>query len=108
MSSCPFDVGLPIYDDVPAFLEDSFILRAKDRKSMFHLVNKLVQLTPRSKDVLVCHIGLRPDHPIPRAMYFVEIGTRDHIVGGTAEILWGWVNAIQGKAIDERQAIQWR
>ena len=77
MSSTPFCLGLKVVDD---FKYDqpfdgakiSFIMRGKDEKDTVSKLLKILDDVPDSMEMLIHHIGFRPDKPIPVARYFIE------------------------------------
>ena len=77
MSSTPFQLGLKVVDDFkynPPFegAEISFIMRGKDEKDAVAKLIKILDDVPDNMEMLIYHIGFRPDKPIPVARYFIE------------------------------------
>lgn len=72
MSSMPFTIGLPVVDRLEP-VDGSVILRTKTRDEMVDEVNRIQEMLSKNDLIKVCPIGLRPDKPIPTAMYFTEI-----------------------------------
>ena len=77
MSSTPFKLGLKVVDDFkydPPFegAKISFIMRGKDEKDTVAKLIKILNDVPDNMEMLIYHIGFRPDKPIPVARYFIE------------------------------------
>jgi hypothetical protein len=72
MSSMPLTIGLPVVDRLGP-VDGSVILRTKTRDEMVDEVNRIQEMLSKNDLIKVCPIGLRPDKPIPTAMYFTEI-----------------------------------
>ena len=77
MSSTPFQLGLKVVDDFkydPPFdgAEMSFIMRGKDEKDAVAKLIKILDNVPDNMEMLIYHIGMRPDNPVPVARYFIE------------------------------------
>ena len=77
MSSTPFQLGLKVVDDFkydPPFegANISFIMRGKDEKDTVAKLIKILNDVPDNMEMLIYHIGFRPDKPIPVARYFIE------------------------------------
>lgn len=78
MSSTPFCLSLKVVDDFkydPPFecANISFIMRGKDEKDTVSKLIKILDDVPDSMEMLIYHIGFRPDKPIPVARYFIEV-----------------------------------
>lgn len=77
MSSTPFQLGLKVVDDFkydPSFdgAEISFIMRGKDEKDTVAKLIKILDDVPDNMEMLIYHIGFRPDKHVPVARYFIE------------------------------------
>lgn len=77
MSSTPFQLGLKIVDDFKYDLpfdgaKISFVMRGRDKKDAVAKLIKILDDVPDSMEMLIYHIGFRPDKPIPVARYFIE------------------------------------
>lgn len=77
MSSTPFQLGIKVFDDFkyePQFegAKVSFIMRGKDEKETVAKLIKILDDIPDNMEMLIYHIGFRPDKPIPVARYFIE------------------------------------
>lgn len=78
MSSTPFQLGLKVVDDFkydPPFegAKISFIMRGKDEKDATAKLKKILDDVPNNMEMLIYHIGFRPDKPVPVARYFIEV-----------------------------------
>ncbi len=77
MSSMPFQLGLKVVDDFkydsPFDEAISFIMRGKDEKDVIAKLIKILDDVPDDMEMLIYHIGMRPDKPIPISRYFVEV-----------------------------------
>ena len=72
MSSMPFCLGVPVVDKLMP-RDGTVVLRAKNQEHARREIGRLLSILT-TKDVVKVHpIGLRPDHPIPVAMYFEEV-----------------------------------
>ena len=99
MSSTPFQLGLKTVDDFkydPPFDGEkiSFIMRGKDEKDTVAKLIKILDDVPDNMEMLMYHIGFRPDKPIPVARYFIEaeIVRKDRPV-----FLFGWHGRWNGR-----------
>ena len=77
MSSTPFQLGLKVVDNFkydPPFngAKISFIIRGKDEKDTVAKLIKILDDVPDNMEMLIYHIGFRPDKPISVARYFIE------------------------------------
>lgn len=77
MSSTPFQLGLKVVDDFkyePPFdgAEISFIMRGENEKDVVAKLIKILDDVPDNMEMLIYHIGFRPDKPIPVSRYFIE------------------------------------
>ena len=77
MSSTPFQLGLKVVDDFkydPPFdgADISFIMRGKDERDTVAKLIKILDHVPDNMEMLIYHIGFRPDEPVPVARYFIE------------------------------------
>lgn len=77
MSSTPFQLGLKIVDDFkydPPFdgAKISFVMRGKDEKDTVAKLTKILDDVPDNMEMLIYHIGFRPDKPVPVTRYFIE------------------------------------
>lgn len=84
MSSAPYRTGLAVYDNLPKDHDSKhYILKARSKKRMDKLIDRLVRYTPVENIIAVYDMGYRPDNPVPVAMYFVEISIRTpEMIGG--------------------------
>lgn len=78
MSSTPFMLGLKVVDNFkydPPFegAKISFIMRGKDEKDTVEKLIKILDDVPENMEMLIYHIGFRPDYPVPVARYFIEV-----------------------------------
>jgi len=73
MSSAPFQTDLPVIDRLRYGYPDRFILRSKSKEEAERKIRELVEREPRGEDIRVYYYGFRPDHPVPVAMYFLEV-----------------------------------
>lgn len=72
MSSMPFDLGLPVVDRLEP-IDGSVVLRTRTRYELDVEVDRIRENLSKNDLIKICPIGLRPDKPIPVAMYFAEI-----------------------------------
>lgn len=98
MSSTPFQLGVPIVDEVPP-KDGTYILRTKDFSEVQKAIGLLARQLRKSDLIMIHRIGYRPDHPIPLSKLFTEV----KVACGKAEA-WmnysymtiGWSNIICG------------
>lgn len=101
MSSCPFDLGLPVVDEPKyAGLKEWLVLRAIDEADMMNKLRILQKDIPESVDALIYVIGYRPDKPVPVTRYFAEIEFREHKEWVNPALL-GWAGIFQGTKEEE-------
>ena len=72
MSSTPFNLGIPVMDDVPP-RSGSYVLRSKDENGLSRKIQELQHLLSKNDLIRIYYIGYRPDWPIPVSRYFAEI-----------------------------------
>lgn len=87
MSSAPYRTGLTVYDNVHKDTDKNhYILKAKSKKRMDKMIDRLVRYTPVENIIAVYDIGYRPDKPVPVAMYFAEISIRTPEMVGAGDV----------------------
>lgn len=103
MSSTPFQLGLKVVDDFkydPPFegARIAFVMRGKDEKDTVAKLIKILDDVPEDMIMLIYHIGLRPDKPVPVPRYFIEVEI-DLKEWHPRPYLWhaAWNGAWQGK-----------
>ena len=78
MSSTPYQLGIPVYDNpVYALGCDNFVLEGRSIGHCIKMLNKLKEKTKKSKFIQYYPIGIRPAHPVPVARYFMEVEVID-------------------------------
>lgn len=73
MSSKPFKMGLKIIDKPWMGYPRHFILRAVSREDAEKKINQIIVREPLNAQIVVEHMGFRPDRPVSIARYFCEI-----------------------------------
>ena len=73
MSSSVFCLGIPVIDKLRGGYPDHFVLKARSKEDAENKIGRIIDDMPGTDHVKVYHIGMRPDKPIPVAMYFCEI-----------------------------------
>ena len=105
MSSSPFLHGMPqVVDDFrynPPFdgAEIHFIMRGKDETDAIRKLKLVLRDVPQDMEMLIHHIGMRPDKPVPVARYFIE--ALIHQPDDEADVffgsMWFWHGGWSGK-----------
>ena len=93
--SGPFRLGIPVVNEPPLH-DTAFVLRSRNREEMDKKLRRMRSLYRASDLIKVYRIGYRPDKPIPKTAYFVEISIE---AGGAREFhkpLGAWSNSFTG------------
>lgn len=102
MSSQPFWPGMPqvvddfVYDPPFEGAEIQLIMRGKDEEDTIRRLKLTLQSVPQDMEMLIHHIGMRPDKPVPVARYFIETLIHQPKEGVWIEPLW-WHGGWRGK-----------
>lgn len=75
MSSMPFNLGIPVVDRLEPS-DGSVVLRTRNRTAMNIEIDRIRKLLSKKDLIQICPIGMRPDWPVPTAMYFTEVCIR--------------------------------
>lgn len=105
MSSQPFWPGMPqvvddfVYDPPFEGSEIHFIMRGKDEDDTIRRLKLTLRSVPQDMEMLIHHIGMRPDKPVPVARYFIEVlihrpDDGEDVFFGS---MWFWHGGWQGK-----------
>jgi hypothetical protein len=78
MSSSVFCLGIPVIDKLRGGYPDHFVLKAKNKEEAEKKIGRIIDDMPGTDHVKVHHIGMRPDKPVPVAMWFCEIEIERH------------------------------
>ena len=105
MSSSPFWPGMPqVVDDFvydPPFEKAGiqFIMRGKDEADAIRRLKLTLRSVPQDMEMLIHHIGMRPDKPVPVARYFIEALIHNPDDGADVFFgsMWFWHGVWQGK-----------
>ena len=102
MSSKPFWPGMPqvvddfVYDPPFEGCEFHFIMRGKDEEDTVRRLKLTLRSVPQDMEMLIHHIGMRPDKPVPVARYFIEALIHQPKEGVWIGPLW-WHGGWRGK-----------
>lgn len=105
MSSQPFWPGMPqvvddfVYDPPFEGCEIHFIMRGKDEEDTIRRLKLTLRSVPQDMEMLIHHIGMRPDKPVPVARYFIEALIHKPEDGADVFFgsMWFWHGGWRGK-----------
>lgn len=105
MSSTPFWPGMPqvvdsfVYDPPFEGALIHFIMRGKDEEDAIRRLKLTLRSVPQDMEMLIHHIGMRPDKPVPVARYFIEALIHQPDDGADVFFgsMWFWHGGWSGK-----------